>query len=195
MFQKYVYVTLQNNYVFIIGKTVLLKERAACSKRIGREVCYVSLGASDERGKPLIMPLLFDLETEDENMLEGILVENAHHLCDCKEVDREDVNSRSCSKGISSSDSDDLDLVVNKYYQLCDVDEITVDERGQIMTEHGMDRINASRHMDNQKKGLIKHCDTDVFQHLLTFIRHHSTEDIFLDEVPILQNRKSKISA
>ena len=182
--------------MFIVGKTILLKQRAAYSKRNGRMVCYLSLGACDELGNPLSIPLYFDLETADENMLEGILVDNAYNLCDCREAYLDDVNNSSFTKNLSRGGvDDDLKLVINKYYQLWDAREITVNERDQIMNEHGMDDRNVDHHVNMEKKCLIKHCSKDVFQHLLTFLEQHPETDVFIDEMPILQNRKSKISA
>ena len=178
---KHFHVTSHNNHVLIVGKTVVLKERAACSIRDGREVYYISLGACDERGKPLIIPLLFDFETEDEDQLKGIKVENTHTLCDCEEI------------GASSDDLDDIYLVINKYHQLSDANEINVDEWCQIMREHGVNEMNVERYLDYLKKGLTKHCKKDVFQHLLAFLRKHATNDIYIDEFPILQNKQSKI--
>ena len=72
--------------VYIIGKTLLCKERALrLAQESDRPTYFLSLGAVDDIGGPLPHPLMFDWVTQAEMLDTGVTAMGVHNLIEHNE--------------------------------------------------------------------------------------------------------------
>ena len=167
-------------HLCILGKTLILKERAIRSKKQNRDVVLLSLGSSDSFGIPLKTPLVYDIITKREMKKHKIDFHNAVEI------------SKMCKhKTFNPVEGDNRQFVMDTVGK-CVRGEITSLQMYKILDEAGMDMENAIAYYSENMNKNAKPQNLDVYIALIEFVKKNRGKDIFIDELPILMNLKSK---
>ena len=158
-----------------------MKERAIRSKKKNRDVVFLSLGSSDPFGIPLKTPLVYDVVTKREMKKHKIDFHNAIEL-------GKFFQHRTFSRVKGDNKQFVMDTVTKTFKE-----EITYPQMEKIFDQAGIDRVNAIAYFNQNKSKNAKPLTLDVYIALIEFVKNNRGKDIFVDELPILMNPKSKI--
>ena len=179
----------------ILGKSLVLKERAIRAKNLKRDVLFISLGSCNQFGQPFELSIIYDVITAREMNCHNIQFKNA---IDLNSFGRDNASFltrvfRTLFQGTSSSETDNTQFAyetvrkgVNK--------EISHSKRNEILRNRNIDVNNAIEFYNSQRLKPTQKLQTkDVYDLLLFFIKANPDYDIYIDEMPVLLSRKSKL--
>ena len=176
----------------ISGKTLLLKERCIRTKRRnpGNKILMISLASTDVYGNPYDVPCIYDVLSEKEMAHHKIDFMNANQLfLEHIEILK---NSKKSSGHKSFVEGDNLKFVYDLILRRTK-GEITSSQEAKICYNHGIDDNNAVEYFNAQRlKGSPDENTYDIYEMLLEYIKRNPHCDYYIDELPILINRKCK---
>ena len=182
------------NFFPIIGKTLLLKERCIRTKRRnpGRKLMMISLASTDIYGNPYEVPCVYDVLSEREMTHHQVGFMNAKQLLDDHIKHSQMLKKGGNHKSLVGGE-DNLKFVYETYIRRNNGEISPLDMRARIFYNHGIDYNNATEFYNSQIKiGTPDHNNLDVYEMLLAHIKRNPDFDYYIDEMPILINRKCK---
>ena len=151
----------------------------------------ISLASTDVYGNPYDVPCVYDVMSKREMKHHKVVFMNAkqllsHHIKKTKITN----NNSSCK---SSASSDDNMRFVYETVMRRATGEISEEAEQKILHNHGIEEVNAAEYFNSQRlKGTPNQNNFDVYKMMIDLIRRNPDWDYFIDEFPILINRKCK---
>ena len=152
----------------------------------------ISLASTDVYGNPYDVPSIYDILSEKEMAHHKVDFMNAKQL-----YDGNIQNYKASNSGVDHKpfvgDGDNLRFVYETQVRKTS-GEISDNQRSTIYYNHGIDQSNAIEYYNSQRlKGSPDQNNLNVYDLLLDHIRRNPDYDYFIDELPILINRKCKL--
>ena len=152
----------------------------------------ISLASTDVYGNPYNVPCIYDILSEKEMAHHKVDFMNAKQLFD-DHIHNSKASSRFTGHTSSFGAGDNLRFAYESIRRNTG-GGITNSELNKILYNDGIDYNNASEYFNSQRlKGSPDQNNLDVYELLLDHIRRNPDCDYFIDELPILINRKCKL--
>ena len=153
----------------------------------------ISLASIDVYGNPYDVPCVYDVLSEREMKHHQVDFMNAKQLLS-DHIKNTKIMKESSSYGSSASGDDNMRFVYETIRRRA-TGEIRLQDEKKIFFNHGIDISNAIEYYNSQYlKGSPSQNNFDVYKMMIDHVRRNPGCDYFIDELPILINRKCKFS-
>ena len=151
----------------------------------------ISLASTDVYGNPYDVPCVYDVLSEREMKHHRVDFINAKQLLS-DHIKNMKTMKNSSSYGSSASGEDNMRFVYETISRR-NIGEISLQDRYKIFYNHGIDLNNSIEYFNSQlRKGSPSLNNFDVYKMIIDHVRRNPDCDYFIDEFPILINRKCK---
>ena len=150
----------------------------------------ISLASTDVYGNPYDVLCVYDVLSEREMKHHQVDFMNAKQLLS-DHIKNKKIMKNSSSFGSSVCGDDNMRFVYETVTRRV-TGEISLQDGAQIFYNHGIESSNSIEYFNSQRqKGPPSQNDFDVYKMIIDHVRRNPECDYFIDEFPILINRKS----